>query len=78
MLQRIRKGNAYCVVLDTENFKILDEAGAIVRWQENTFGSLTIYCYVCGLPVLVDETYEKPVVINKFEYLEWYEKKYLL
>lgn len=62
-------GEELYALLDPDIYKILDEAGMIVRWQTNYPGCLECNENVCGIPCRKDENVVGFLVLTRKEML---------
>ena len=52
--KRIKKEN--CVLFVNQDvYDAMEEAHAVVHWEENHPGAIWTHCDICGLPVVIDQ-----------------------
>ncbi len=57
-----------CVLFINENlYNTIEEAGLVVRWNENHPGAIWMHINICGLPVIIDPEVELFAVVPQRE-----------
>ena len=75
--QKKLRNDIYCVGINDFTHMVLLAAGAFLNWEEDHPGAYVIHDDLCGLPYVVDNSFEKVQLMNRTEYLEWSNSKYL-
>jgi len=60
------KGNCILFVNQT-TYDSFEEAGLVIRWNENHPGAIWMHCNICGLPVVIDQEVELFAVVPQCE-----------
>lgn len=75
--QKKLRNDIYCVGINDSMCMVLSAAGALSSWEDNHPGAYIIHNDLCGLPYVIDNSFEKIQLMTRTEYLEWSNSKYL-